>query len=63
MFRPLVCENLSCGTSSPNMVTGCVRKVIKRSTFPDSVSDKSNQKNKHSQTACLIKSLKWNNFP
>ena len=34
MFRTLVCENLSCGTSSPNMVTGCLRKAIKRINIP-----------------------------
>ena len=27
------------------------------------MSEKSNGKNKHSQTACLMKLLKWNKFP
>ena len=26
---PLVCENLLCGAGSPNMVTGCLRKLFK----------------------------------
>ena len=26
---PLVCENFLCGASSPNMVTGCLRKFFK----------------------------------
>ena len=26
---PLVCENLLCGASSPNVVTGCPRKLFK----------------------------------
>ena len=34
MFRPLVFENLSCGTSNPNMVTACLRKLIETINIP-----------------------------
>ena len=33
-MRRLVCEKLSCGTTSPKMVTGCLRKLIERSNNP-----------------------------
>ena len=39
----IVCENFLCGASSPNMVTGCLRKIFKWVINPDSASEQATQ--------------------
>ena len=66
MFRPLVCEKFSCGTSSPKKMTRCLRKLFKwinnaRQRVWANYSSGTNFLDR--VAACLIKLLKWNIFP
>ena len=66
MFRRLVCEHLPSGTSSPKMLTGCLRKKFtgvnnSRQRVRDNFSSGTNSLVK--ATVYLIKKLKWNDFP